>query len=75
MYRSKAIRAFCLECMGYYLKEINKCESRHCPLWPYRKNDISWKNYEWVKGEARKGAIYPKSLKNFVGVWKKKTND
>lgn len=33
---TKAIRAFCLECMGGSRKEVAGCESRGCPLRPYR---------------------------------------
>ncbi len=34
----RAIRAFCLECVGDSPSEVEACPSvRTCPLWPYRK--------------------------------------
>lgn len=35
--RAQAIREFCIECMGYEVREVNKCPAEPCPLWPYRK--------------------------------------
>jgi len=35
-HRSRAIRAFCLECMGYYAKEVRECASKNCPLYHFR---------------------------------------
>lgn len=32
----KAIRAKCVECMGGYIAEINRCTSTLCPLYPLR---------------------------------------
>lgn len=32
----RAIRIFCLECVGYAAKEVRRCDSDLCPLWPYR---------------------------------------
>jgi hypothetical protein len=37
----KAMRAFCIECMGTkanpgYNKLVRECNSDDCPLWPYR---------------------------------------
>ncbi len=34
--RKAALRAFCLECMGYESAEVNRCTARACPLYPYR---------------------------------------
>lgn len=31
-----AIRAFCIECMGGYVDEIERCTAPRCPLFPYR---------------------------------------
>lgn len=31
-----AIRAKCLECSGGDKQEVQACELRHCPLFPYR---------------------------------------
>jgi hypothetical protein len=36
--RKAAIRAFCLECIGYEAAaEIARCSAPACPLWPYRE--------------------------------------
>ena len=32
----KAIRLFCIECMGFQLAEIPKCTAPLCPLFPFR---------------------------------------
>ena len=32
-----AIRAKCLDCMGGSRKEVDRCQSKECPLWPYRE--------------------------------------
>lgn len=32
----KAIRLFCLECLGGSPGEVKGCTDRICPLWPYR---------------------------------------
>ena len=34
--RKKAIRAFCLECVGYMPSEVRLCTSPDCPLYEYR---------------------------------------
>ena len=34
--RKKAIRLFCIECMGFQVGEVNKCCAPTCPLFPYR---------------------------------------
>ena len=35
-YRAAAVKAFCLECMGWQREEVRKCNSVACPLYPYR---------------------------------------
>lgn len=38
--RVAAIKAFCLECIGFNRDEIRKCSAPWCPLWamrPYQK--------------------------------------
>ncbi len=35
--RKAAIRAACLECMGYQSAEVNRCTAPACPLYPYRE--------------------------------------
>ena len=32
----KAIRAFCLECVGHQPGAVRTCADELCPLWPYR---------------------------------------
>ena len=36
IYRSKAIRLFCMECMGYEFFNVRACTDRLCPLFPFR---------------------------------------
>jgi len=31
-----AIRAFCIECMGYQRAEVEKCTAPECPLYQWR---------------------------------------
>jgi hypothetical protein len=35
--RKAAMRAFCLECMGYEPAEVGRCTAPACPLYPYRE--------------------------------------
>ena len=35
----KAIRTFCMECMGYQQAEIPRCTAPLCPLFPFRMGD------------------------------------
>lgn len=32
----RAIKAFCLECMGWHQGEVTRCNAYSCPLWEYR---------------------------------------
>ena len=32
----KAIRKHCIDCSGYNLAEVSRCEQDDCPLYPYR---------------------------------------
>ena len=32
----KAIRAFCLDCMGGSSNEVKQCSTEDCPLWNFR---------------------------------------
>jgi len=36
--RKSSIRAFCLECCGWINDETAYCTSKHCFLYPFRKN-------------------------------------
>lgn len=40
MTRAVAIRQFCLECMGFYKSEIDRCPDRACPLWEFRRGPV-----------------------------------
>lgn len=33
---TKAMRAFCRDCMGNQFSEVRRCTSVGCALWPYR---------------------------------------
>jgi hypothetical protein len=33
---TKAMRAFCVDCMGGQFAEVKRCTSVGCSLWPYR---------------------------------------
>lgn len=35
----KAIKKFCLECMGFQQPEIERCTAPACPLFPFRTGD------------------------------------
>ncbi len=35
--RKAAIRAFCLECIGYEAAEVNRCTAPTCPLYEFRE--------------------------------------
>jgi len=34
--RKAAVRAFCLECVGWSAKEVRLCVTKGCPLYKYR---------------------------------------
>lgn len=34
--RKAAMRAFCLECVGWQVNEVHSCTDAACPLHPYR---------------------------------------
>lgn len=34
--RSAAIKAFCLQCVGFVRKDITRCTAKQCPLYVYR---------------------------------------
>ena len=36
-----AIRAHCLECVGFVRKEVELCTSVLCPLFPFRNRRVS----------------------------------
>ncbi len=34
--RAAAIKGFCLECMGYSRRDVERCSATECPLFKYR---------------------------------------
>ena len=46
----KAIRRFCLECMGYQQAEVPRCTAPNCPLFPFRMGE----SHKDVSPEERK---------------------
>lgn len=34
--RARAIRLYCLDCLGYSSYEVKRCPSKLCPLWEFR---------------------------------------
>ena len=36
----KAIRAFCIECMGFNASEVQNCTAPLCPIYPWRMGRI-----------------------------------
>ena len=46
----KAIRLFCIECMGYQVAEIPRCSAPLCPLFPYKMGDA----HKEMSAEQRK---------------------
>jgi hypothetical protein len=46
-----AIKAQCLECMGWSRKDIDGCTDLACPLYPYRPfQAVPWKACKRKKG-------------------------
>jgi hypothetical protein len=47
--RSKAIKAYCTECMGWETNPSD-CDIKLCPLFPWRgKSLLAWKKTETIK--------------------------
>lgn len=34
--RAAAIKAFCIECVGFKRADVTNCTAQQCPLYPYR---------------------------------------
>jgi hypothetical protein len=49
---TKAIRAFCLECVGHAESEVRKCVSVNCPLWTLRMTGMSRELRRALKAKA-----------------------
>ena len=43
MTRGKAIKLMCTECMGFNGEEVRQCNSRMCPLYPYKGASLAAK--------------------------------
>ena len=63
----KAIRAFCIDCMGGSIREVKMCNSKICPLHafrmgknPYRKRELSPEHLAKLQ-EAREKAMASKA--------------
>lgn len=50
--RAAAIKGFCLECMGYSRKDVEKCGATECPLFPYRPYQVADEADDEVKEEV-----------------------
>lgn len=58
----KAIRLKCLDCSGGSFPEVEKCDIRHCALWPFRfgknpfrtKRDLSDEEKERLRERMHK---------------------
>lgn len=49
----KAIRAMCIECMGGLIAEVDRCSSKGCALYPFRKGSNPYhKLSKEYKGDA-----------------------
>jgi hypothetical protein len=53
----KAIKAFCLDCSGFFYAEVRKCELTDCVLYPYRLG-----NNPGRKGIGRKNSVFTQKL-------------
>jgi hypothetical protein len=49
----KAIRQFCLWCMGGSSKEVDLCQSGHCPLHPFRYGKNPYRKPRELTDEQR----------------------
>jgi len=56
-----AIRAFCLECMGWSPEEVKNCTSTTCPLFPFRLGHDPGKK---GKGQGRSAEDMAKIRRN-----------
>jgi len=54
------IRQKCVDCSGYSYKEIEECEFKNCPLYPFRAG--KWKGIKGVTQTALLRAIRKKCL-------------
>ena len=48
--RKLAIRAMCIQCMGYESAEIERCTATACPLYPYRGSGKPVKSPQSIGG-------------------------
>jgi len=49
---TKAMRAFCVDCMGGNRAEVRRCSSVGCALWPYRMGRNPFSNRTGPSREA-----------------------
>lgn len=49
----KAIRAFCIECMGGQVREVKDCTAPNCPLYPFRMGKNPYRTRELTDEERQ----------------------
>jgi hypothetical protein len=54
--RKAAIKAFCLECVGWEKEEVRLCTGLACPLYPYRPYHKSKRNESGTNGGNQDGS-------------------
>ena len=59
----KATRLRCIDCSQGSLKEVRLCDSRHCPLWPYRLGKNPCRTGLGNAGHLKKSTIQLKNSK------------
>ena len=52
----KAIRLFCIECMGGSFEEVKNCSSQKCAIYPFRLGKNPFRTERVVSDEQRQAA-------------------
>lgn len=53
----KAIKAFCVDCMGGSYNEVKQCPSERCALHPFRTGRNPYRQKREMSAEQRENAI------------------
>lgn len=53
----KAIKAFCIDCMGGSYNEVKNCQSNTCALHPFRTGRNPYRQKREMTAEQRENAI------------------
>ena len=53
----KAIRSFCVECMGFNASEVPDCTAPLCPIYPWRMGKVKTGRKGRQMGEAHRQAL------------------